>query len=123
MTGTWQETTTGSNVQLCTVKYRRPEAMIDSTEGVVILLALKDGAGLKLYAHSSLRQQISDRDQEYIEDLLKDLTERVKAFPEDVFRQLASLSVGPIITDEVKWIEECQSAIEESYPDLCLCAD
>jgi hypothetical protein len=96
--------------------------MIDSTEGVVILLALKDGAGLKLYAHSALRQQISDRDQGYIEDLLKDLTERVKAFPEDVFRQLASLSVGPVITDEVRWIEECASPIEDSYPDLCLCS-
>jgi hypothetical protein len=87
------------------------------------LLAIKDSAGLQLYAHCALRQQISDRDREYILDLVKDLSDRGKTCPEEVFQQLSSLSVGPMITDEVGWIEARKSVIEEHYPDFCLCGD
>jgi hypothetical protein len=66
-------------------------------------------------------RQILDKDQEYIEDLLKDLLQRARAFPEEVFKQLSSLSVGPLITDEVVPLQLHESAIEEIYPDFSLC--
>jgi hypothetical protein len=68
-------------------------------------------------------RQISYSDQEYIDDLLKDLIHRAKAFPDEVFQQLSNLSVGPIITDTVGWVELRRFAIEEVYPDFSLCVD
>lgn len=97
--------------------------MIESTAGVVILLAIKDDAGLKLYTHPTVVRQISEQDQEYINDLLKDLSHRANTFPDQVFQQLSNLSVGPIITDSVRWIELREFTIGELYPDFCLYAD
>lgn len=119
----WPKPAPGAAVQLCTVKYLRPEPKIDSTEGVVILLAIKDGPCLKLYAHCALSQQIMDHDREYVEDLVKDLASRRKTDPDEVFEQLSNLSVGPIITGQVGWVESHKSLIEEHYPDFCLCQD
>jgi hypothetical protein len=84
------------------------------------LLAAKNVAGLKLYAHRTLMQQILDKDQEYIENLLKDLLERAKAFPDEVFKQLSGLSVGPLITDAIVPLQLHESTIEEIYPDFSL---
>lgn len=123
MTKARQDAPSGSSTRICTVKYRRPESMIESTEGVVFLLAIQDDAGLKLYAHRTLMRQISDRDREYIDDLLKDLIHRAKTFPDEVFQQLSNLSAGPIITDKVGWVELRGFVIEEVYPDFCLCVD
>lgn len=113
---------TGSRARICTIKYRRPESTIGSSAGVVILLAVKEDASLKLYTHRALLQQISEQDQEYIGELLEDLGRRVKVFPDQVFKQLSNLSVGPIITDSVSSIELNDSTIGEQYPDFCLYA-
>jgi hypothetical protein len=59
----------------------------------------------------------------YLDELLKDLSHRAKTFPEDVFQQLSNLSVGPIITDEVRWIRLHDFVVEEAYPDFCLYND
>jgi len=123
MTVARQDAPSDSSARICTVKYRRPELMIESTAGVVFLLAIRDEAGLKLYIHPTLVRQISYSDQEYIDDLLKDLIHRAKAFPDEVFQQLSNLSVGPIITDTVGWVELRRFAIEEVYPDFSLCVD
>jgi hypothetical protein len=90
---------------------------------VVFLLALRDDAGLKLYTDPYLVRHLSELDQVYIDDLLKDLIHRAKTSPDEVFLQLSNLSAGPIITDTVRWIELRGIAIEEIYPDFCLCVD
>jgi hypothetical protein len=97
--------------------------MIESTEGVVFLLAVRDDAGLKLYTDATLVRYLYDFDQEYIDDLLKDLVHRAKTSPDEVFQQLSNLSAGPIITDTVRWIELRGIVIEEIYPDFRLCVD
>jgi hypothetical protein len=61
-------------------------------------------------------QQISDQDQEYIDELLKDVLHRAKTFPDEVFQQLSSLSVGPIVTDAVTQIELGDSRVGDLYP-------
>ena len=107
-----------SSVQICTLRYCRPGSPVESTDGPVILLAVKDRADLRLYAHRTLRQQISDRDQEYIDDLLKDLIRRSKTTPDEVFQQLSNLSVGPIVTDVVGLVERRKFNVGEQYPDF-----
>lgn len=87
------------------------------------MIAIRDDAGLKLYTYPFLVRHHSELDQEYIDDLLKDLIHRAKAFPDEVFQQLSNLSVGPIITDQVGWVELRRFAIEEVYPDFSLCVD
>jgi hypothetical protein len=68
-------------------------------------------------------RHLSDLDQEYTDDLLKDLIHRAKTFPNEVFQQLSNLSAGPIITDTVEWVDLRRFVIEGVYPDFCLCVD
>jgi len=89
----------------------------------VFLLAIKHKKGLKLYTDPYLVRHLSEIDQEYIDDLLKDLIHRAKTFPDEVFQQLSNLSAGPIITDTVRWVELRGIVIEEVYPDFRLCVD
>jgi hypothetical protein len=79
--------------------------------------------GLKLYTHPFLVRHLSDLYQEYIDDLLKDLSHRARTFPDEVFQQLSNLSVGPIFTDKVEWVELRRFVIEEVYPDFCMYVD
>ena len=123
MTEAKQDSQSDSRARICTVKYRRPESRIESTEGVVFLLAIRDDASLKLYTNPFLVRHLSDLDQEYTDDLLKDLIHRAKTFPDEVFQQLSNLSAGPIITDTVEWVDLRRFVIEGVYPDFCLCVD
>lgn len=68
-------------------------------------------------------RQIPDKDQEFIDDLLKDLFQRSTVFPDVVFKQLSGLSVGPLITDAVVQLQLCESTIEDIYPDFSLCVE
>ena len=95
--------------------------MIEPVTGPVLLLATKNDAGLKLYAHRTLMRQILDKDQEYVRDLLKDLLQRARTFPDEVFKQLSGLSVGPLVTAEVLPVQLHESTIEDIYPDFSLC--
>jgi hypothetical protein len=87
----------------------------------VILIAVKNAAGLKLYAQRDLRQKISECDREYFDELLKDLHLRSNEDPEKVFAQISNLSVGPIITAAVKSAKMSLSPFYEFgllfYPD------
>lgn len=122
MIASWNEKTPEASTQICTLKYLHPGTQAEAAAGTVLLFAIKDRAGLRLYAHPALGQQISDRDRHYVEELVKDLVQRSKQDPEDVFRQLSSLSVGPLITDESGWVEG-QSSLASTYPDFSLCTE
>ena len=80
-------------IRICRVKYLPPESTIETSAGEVILLAIRDADGLKLYAHRTYKQKVSEHDQKYIDDLLLYLLERSKDFPDEVFHQLSNLSV------------------------------
>jgi hypothetical protein len=66
-----------------------------------------------------LRQQISEADREYINELLLDFEDRRRETPEELFEQLSHLSVGPLVTDSVAWREATEEAFAEAF-GLCL---
>lgn len=117
----WKEVPSNSTAQLCAIKYCRPESILDSTSCKAILLVVKDSAGLKLYVHHALKQRVSETDIKYVEDLLEDLLQRSKQYPEDVFQQLSNLSVGPLVADAVERIDLSDKTTEMLYPDYLLC--
>jgi hypothetical protein len=62
---------------------------------------LEDGEGsLRFLVHPKLRAIVSDNDLSYLESLLKDFLERAKLNPAALFKQLSSLGVGPLVTQE-----------------------
>jgi hypothetical protein len=97
-----------TRLHVCALKYCLPEERSAASQGRVILFAVKDAEDLRLYLHHALKQQITDSDLPYFDALMKDLLSRLKESPDDVFEQLSNLSVGPIVTDSVEWIDAGQ---------------
>jgi hypothetical protein len=63
---------------------------------------LRDGEGnLRFFVHPELHIIIQEEDLDYIQSLLEDLLERAKREPEALFKQLSSLGVGSLVTQEV----------------------
>jgi hypothetical protein len=104
-----------TGIQVCALKYCFPGEQSATSTGKVVLLAVKDGKVLRFYLHRSLKEQISGADLDYFGKLLKDLLKRVKESPGEVFEQLSNLSVGPIITDSVEWIDGGQENVSASF--------
>jgi hypothetical protein len=78
---------------------------------------LENGEGnLRFLVHPELYTVVPDNDLPYIESLLKDFRERAKLHPADLFNQLSSLGVGPLVTQEVR------SNISDHPPLLELCS-
>ena len=68
----------------------------------VILLVLRDENGaLRLMVSPDLRTIVQGDDWTYLDPLLLDLLDRAKAQPGDLFKQLSSVGVGPLVTQEV----------------------
>jgi len=105
--------------QVCALKYLPLPAMPGSPEGAAILFAVRDPEGLRLFAHPYLKQLISEADWQYIEELLEDFENRCQETPEDLFRQLSRLSVGPLLTDSVEWRDASEEALAEVF-GLCV---
>jgi hypothetical protein len=104
-----------TRLHLCALKYCLPEERSAASQGTVILLAVKDAEELRLYLHHDLKQQIPESDLTYFDALMKDLLRRLKESPDDVFEQLSNLSVGPIVTDAVEWIDAGQEDFGASF--------
>jgi hypothetical protein len=78
-------------LQFCTLEYRPQNWDIASSQiAPVILLVLRDERG-----------NLRFLDLDYIESLLLDFGERAKQHPDDLFKQLSFLNVGPLVTKEV----------------------
>jgi len=56
---------------------------------------------MSFLVHPDLRAVVTENDWAYIESLLQDLVKRAKQHPADLFKQLSSLGVGPLVTHEV----------------------
>jgi len=102
MTDPWRNPHSDLSADLCTLKYRSSRSCLETTDGAVVLLAIRQAAGLKLYVAPNLEQQISTADWPYVDELLKDLADRAATAPDAVFQQLSNLSIGPLVTAEVK---------------------
>jgi hypothetical protein len=96
-----------------------PDSSLESARGEVILVAVKreDGA-VSLFSRSNLEQLVATRDRGYIEELLDDMVERAKDFPNELFEQLSNLSVGPVVSGEIELIEAREADISALYPDF-----
>lgn len=80
----------------------------------MLLLVLRElGGSLSLLVHPEFRTVVEDEDRGYIESLLRDLPDRAKLYPADLFKQLSSLGVGPLVTKDVGLdLSECPSLKE-----------
>jgi hypothetical protein len=68
----------------------------------IILLVLEDAEDkLSFLVHPQLRMVVSGSDLSYLESLLRDFVERARLHPAALFKQLSSLGVGPLVTQEV----------------------
>jgi len=72
-----------------------------SLEKKVVLLVLRDEDGsLSFFVYPELRSIVKGEDIAYIEDLLQDFVGRAEEHPAELFKQLSSLGVGPLVTYE-----------------------
>ena len=56
---------------------------------------------LRFLAHPELRTIVQKEDLEYIQSLLNDFLERAKREPAALFKQLSSLGIGSLVTQDV----------------------
>lgn len=67
----------------------------------MVLIALKDEEGkLTFLVNPDLRNMVQPEDLAYLEELLRDFQERTELHPEALFKQLSSLGVGPLVTQD-----------------------
>jgi hypothetical protein len=66
-----------------------------------MLLVLKDEDGsLRLLVHPEFRTIVRKEDLDYIESVLNDFKERARSHPAELFLQISTLGVGPLLTRE-----------------------
>lgn len=89
--------------QFCALEYRpRGWGKGASSNAPVILLVLKDEkGGLRFLVSPDLRTIVQGDDWAYLDPLLLDIQKRAQNQPADLFKQLASLGVGPLVATEV----------------------
>ena len=83
------------NRQICTVIYQENEPYgSEPAPGTALLIAKWDqSSGLSLFFNPRWRDFVAHKHREYVEDLLADLTERLRFEPEALFHELCSLDV------------------------------
>jgi hypothetical protein len=85
--------------QFCALEYRTGEIDCPSVpERVLILFLRNEGGSLRVFSRRDWRKVVQLQDLEYVGDLLADFKERSKSGPGALFRQVAALSVGPLVT-------------------------
>lgn len=111
-----------SQMRFCALEYWPQNWEIaTSTVAPVILLVLRDEKGrLHIRIHPELHVLVHSEDLAFLESLLQDFTERAKLHPEELFKHLCSLGVGPLVTQQVgsnlldhPLLQECSLKFEE----------
>jgi hypothetical protein len=62
---------------------------------------MNEEGNLRFLVHPDWRTLVEKEDIDYIDSLLLDFLERAKVHPEALFKQLSSLGVGPLVTQEL----------------------
>lgn len=65
---------------------------------MIVLFLLYEHGALTVFSHKDWQNIVRPEDQEYIRDLLHDFRERARQAPNALLQQVASLSVGPLVT-------------------------
>ena len=89
-----------SQSRFCALEYRPKDWSAASTgASPPILLALRDEEGqLRLLVHHELISIVQAEDWDYVQSLLRDFKERAQRDAATLFKQLTTLSVGPLVT-------------------------
>jgi hypothetical protein len=87
----------------CTLEYRPQDRDTASTQGTTIAMLVfrPTDNNLQLLVHPKFRTIVQEEDLVYIETLLMDLFERAERGAATLFKQISSLGVGPLVTQEV----------------------
>jgi hypothetical protein len=108
-------------LQFCALRFCPSESYLErtgNTDPSIILLAIKNARTLSFYVHRAFDQRTAGPDFAYMHELIPDLVDRSRYSPDAVFRQLANLSVGPLLTDEVGVVNLAKNPVKSLYPDL-----
>ena len=99
-----------SSVSFCALEYR---ARGLGGASFTILLVFEEAKGaLRFFVHPDWRSLIQQEDVNYISDLLIDALERAEEQPAAFFRQLSSLGVGPLVTQQTgAQVSDCPSLL------------
>lgn len=91
-----------NNSEFCTLEYRAHSERDDLSQiGTIILLVIKEpDDALRFFVRPCLSEVVASEDLSYFESLLSDFPERARLHPSELFQQLCSLSVGPLVTRE-----------------------
>ena len=85
-------------LQFCALAYRAEDSCRASP---IIVIVLKDArGGLRFLVDPGWRAVVRAEDVNYLESLLGDFLERAKEEPAALFKQLSSLAVGRLVTQE-----------------------
>jgi hypothetical protein len=90
-------------LRYCSLEYRQQSWTGASARfRPVVLVVLMDSENrLRFLAHPALHTIIDKRDIEYVQSLMADFLERAKREPAALFKQLSSLGIGSLVTQEV----------------------
>jgi hypothetical protein len=87
-----------SKYRYCLLEYRTSEDVLPDSISNIVMVVFEDcSRHLRFLIHKELSQIVPQNDLEYIESLFSDFKERVKIDPDALFKQLTSLSVGPLV--------------------------
>ncbi len=99
--------------RFCALEYRAEESSGPSVLERVIILFLRTESGtLRVFSHQDWRTIVHFKDHNYVRDLLDDFKERARSSPDALFQQVASLSVGPLVTYAVGSATDLKAMIE-----------
>ena len=89
--------------QYCSLEYRQQSwgGASSKFRPVVLIVLMNSESSLRFLVHRELRTIIQKEDFEYIQSLLVDFLERARREPEALFKQLSSLGIGSLVTQEI----------------------
>jgi hypothetical protein len=96
----------------CTLAYCAPQECVSASvndSNTLLLVTLLDDGEMRILVNPEWRSFVKEQDLGYLEELFESFIERVSEDPSVLFKQLSSLSVGPIVT---------KSAGMKAYTDL-----
>jgi hypothetical protein len=92
-----------SPFRYCALAYSKSEtaSLVNYDEPVIVLLVQPEGGELLLFLDPSWRAHVNPGDCQYFSELWADFVRRSQDQPDDLFRQLCSISIGPLVTAAV----------------------
>jgi hypothetical protein len=92
-----------NGLQFCVLEYKpHNQAAVSMRLAPILLLVLRNEKGsLNILVHPDWRSIVQYEDLEYFDCLFRDFLERAETDPDDLFKQVSSLGVGPIVTKDI----------------------